>query len=118
MNAARRLSPLVRAGRVLRFAAGFGWEFLRACFEVAGVVLLTPTRRLRPGFLVYPAGELTRLEALLLSYCITLTPGTTTADYDPERGHMIVHSLGIQSDEQVRDGIKRRLHDPIMAFTR
>jgi len=102
----------------VRFALIFTREFVVANIKVAGVVLFRSRESLHPNFLTYDVTGLTRPEILLLSYCISLTPGTTTVDIAPDFNTLILHSLDADHPGQIRADLDRTLKQNILAFTR
>ena len=66
-----------RALALLVFLAVFGKELLVSNLQLARVVLFRSNASLKPEIFLYPVAGLTKLEILLLSHCITLTPGIT-----------------------------------------
>jgi multisubunit Na+/H+ antiporter MnhE subunit len=55
---------------------------------------------------------------LLLSHCITLTPGTSTIDIENDFRELRLHALDGSDLAGVRAGIKANLEARILAFTR
>lgn len=102
----------------LVFLLVFTREFLVANVKVAGTVLFRSRETLRPNFITYDVTGLTRGEILLLSYCISLTPGTTTVDVAPDFNTLILHALDADQPDQARAEIDRTLKHSILAFTR
>jgi multisubunit Na+/H+ antiporter MnhE subunit len=102
----------------LRFLGRFTWEFLRANVKVAWAVLARPRTALHPNFITYDLTGLRPLEVLLLSYCITLTPGTCTVQIADDFRTLIVHALDADSPEAIRAEIDRTLKQGILSFTR
>lgn len=102
----------------LRFAVIFLREFLLACWQLFRAALWLPVRDLRPRVIIYEADGLRPFEALLLSHCISLTPGTTTADVSPDLRRFTLHVLECHDPDAVRDHIDRTLLRGILAFTR
>lgn len=108
-------------GRVSTFL-GFAWAFLRE-FVVSNlalirVVLFRPRDRIHPGFLLYDVSELTSLEVVILTHCVTLTPGTTTVDVVDEGRTLVLHALDAGDPEAIRRGIDRGLREPLLRWTR
>lgn len=101
-----------------RFGFLFTREFIVANFKVAGVVLFRSRESLHPNFLTYDVTGLTRHEILLLSYCISLTPGTTTVNITPDFNTLILHSLDADHPDQIRAELDRTLKRHLLAFTR
>jgi multisubunit Na+/H+ antiporter MnhE subunit len=61
---------------------------------------------------------LSKFEILLLSHCITLTPGTSTIDIENDFRELRLHALDGSDLAGVRAGIKANLEARILAFTR
>jgi multicomponent Na+:H+ antiporter subunit E len=100
------------------FLIVFTREFLVANIKVAGTVLFRSREALHPNFITYDVTGLTRPEILLLSYCISLTPGTTTVDVTPDFNTLVLHALDADQPDQARAEIDRTLKRSILAFTR
>lgn len=103
---------------LLRFLVIFCREFVMANAKVAWVVLFRSKHSLEPDFITYDVGGLTRMEILVLSYCISLTPGTTTVDISPDFRTLILHALDASRPDAVRAGIDRILKRNVLSFTR
>lgn len=102
----------------VRFLLVFTREFLVANVKVAGVVLFRSRESLHPNFITFDVAGLTPAEILLLSYCITLTPGTTTVEVAADFQTLVVHSLDAEQPDQIRAELDRTLKQSILAFTR
>lgn len=100
------------------FLVVFSRELLVSNLQLARVVLFHPARSLSPEIFLYPVAGLTRVEILILSHCVTLTPGTSTIDIEDDFTHLRLHVLDGADIAAVRDGIKRNLEERILAFTR
>ncbi|MCP5141866.1 MAG: Na+/H+ antiporter subunit E [Chromatiales bacterium] len=72
------------------FIAFYLYESMRGGLDVAGRVL-SPTARLRPGFIDYPSTLRSPAAQLLFANSVSLLPGTLTADLDGAR--LRVHVL-------------------------
>lgn len=107
-----------RSWALLRFVLSFGWQFLKANFSVAAAVLLRSRDSLNPNFLTYNVADLRPGEILLLTYCITLTPGTVTIRVSDTQDCLIVHALDADHPDEIRRQIDRDLKAPILRFTR
>jgi multicomponent Na+:H+ antiporter subunit E len=102
----------------IRFLAVFLREFVIANLKVAYTVLFRSRASLHPNFVTYDTSGLRPHEILILSYCITLTPGTTTVDIAEDFKVLIFHALDADNPDQIRAGIDRRLKTAILRFTR
>ncbi|HMP81940.1 MAG TPA: Na+/H+ antiporter subunit E [Verrucomicrobiota bacterium] len=102
----------------VRFVLVFTREFVVANGKVAWMVLFRSRESLHPNFLTYDVTGLTRHEILLLSYCISLTPGTTTVDVSPDFKTLVIHALDADNPDDIRAEVRRTLERSILAFTR
>jgi multicomponent Na+:H+ antiporter subunit E len=100
------------------FLIVFAREFLLACKQLFRAALWLPRSRLAPRIIIYDTAGLSKLEALLLSHAISLTPGTTTVDISPDFRHFTLHVLECHDPDAVREGIDRTLKRGLLAFTR
>jgi multisubunit Na+/H+ antiporter MnhE subunit len=101
-----------------RFLLIFTREFIVANAKVIWTVLFRSKRSLHPNFLTYDVAGLTRPEILLLSYCISLTPGTTTVVVTEDYRTLIIHALDADTPDEIRASIDRTLKRGILSFTR
>ena len=117
--------PVLRSGDYVRrviaaniFVVVFAWEFISACVQLIRLTLFVPVERLRPDFLIYDVSGLNRLEILLLSHCVSLTPGTCTVDISHDFSRLYLHVLDCPDPAAVRRDIDNTLKRGILAFTR
>jgi multisubunit Na+/H+ antiporter MnhE subunit len=96
--------------------------FLRALIlanlQLAKTILFERREDLAPGFLTYPVEQLSKLEILVLSHCITLTPGTTTVEISPDFTRLTLHALDARDAGATLRGIRLGLEAPILRWTR
>lgn len=102
----------------LRFTILFAQEFLLANFSVAATVLLRSRDALHPNFITYDIRDLRPGEILLLTYCITLTPGTMSIRVTDDFSSLIIHALDAEEPDRIRQSIDLRIRKPMLAFTR
>ncbi len=107
-----------RAAALLRFVLGFLGEFLKANLSVAARVLFRSNQSLAPDFVTYDVSGLTPGEILIMSYCITLTPGTTTVQISEDFRTLTFHALDAQDPEELRRNLDRNLKTPLLRLTR
>lgn len=107
-----------RVMAAVRFIGRFCREFAVANFTVAAVVLCRSREDLYPGYLTYDITGLTPLEVLVLSHCISLTPGTTSVEIEDDGRTLLLHALDAKDPEEVRRSIDRMLKEPMLAWTR
>lgn len=108
-------------GRVwgfLRFLFLFAREMWNSTKAVADAVLRGDVDEMHPNLLTLDTRDLSGLEILLLTHCITLTPGTCTVDVAEDKSWILVHALDGRHPQAVRESIESALRDPILRFTR
>lgn len=100
------------------FLGVFAREMWNSTKGVADTVLRQEVDDLHPNLITLDSSDLSPLEILLLTHCITLTPGTTSVDVDPDKRWILIHALDGRHPEAVRQGIESSLRDAILRFTR
>lgn len=117
--------PVLDSGNYVRrmlagaaFTGVFLREFVMACAQLIRLTLLTSAGRLRPDFIIYDVSGLTRVEILLLSHCVSLTPGTNTVDISRDFTRIYLHVLDCPDPAAVRASIDGTIRRGILAFTR
>ncbi|MDP6152735.1 MAG: Na+/H+ antiporter subunit E [Phycisphaeraceae bacterium] len=109
---------MVRAINFIRYIMIFLYELTIANIQVARLVL-SPTLRIRPGFLSVPMEAQTDLEVTSLANSITLTPGTISVHVPDDRHAIVIHVLNIGKDEEaIRRSVKTQLESNILRWTR
>jgi multisubunit Na+/H+ antiporter MnhE subunit len=105
----RRLLALAMLGiNFLKEVVVSGWVTAR--------IILAGPRGLRPGFVRLAYGDLPEGAASLLAALVTLTPGTTVVDIDPERREFLMHLLDLDQAEATLAAIRRDFLAPIRAL--
>jgi multicomponent Na+:H+ antiporter subunit E len=99
---------LVRTRRVAGFLMFYILEVIRANLRMA-VDTLAPRLVTRPGVVAVPldARTNTDTELMLLSNLITLTPGTLSIDFSPDRRILYVHAMDIPNDDA--EALRRKI---------
>jgi multicomponent Na+:H+ antiporter subunit E len=100
------------------FLVLFTKELLLANIAVAKSVLLQPRAALAPGFLTYDLRGLTPFEIVVLTHCITLTPGTTSVEIAADNTEVVLHALDARDPEAVRASVLHGLEKPLLRWTR
>jgi multicomponent Na+:H+ antiporter subunit E len=100
------------------FLAIFAREMWNSTKAVAIAVFRTPVSELHPNLVTLDTKGLTGFEILLLTHCITLTPGTTSVDVAEDHSWILVHALDGRKPKEVRSSIEGALRDSILRFTR
>lgn len=113
-----RWSVLRRVLHFFVFIACFLRALVAANLEIAKHVLFTKTRDLAPGFIDYPLDDLSDFEVIVLSHCITLTPGTTSVELSRQDRRILVHAFDARDPEGTVADIKRQLEAPLLRWTR
>lgn len=80
---------------------------------ITAMLILRGGKTLQPGFVRMPYGDLGETAADLLGALVSLTPGTTTVDIDPERRELLLHLLDVTRAERTLDSIRRDFLLPV-----
>lgn len=78
-----------------------------ANFTVARRVI-GPTEVLRPAFVQVPLAAQSDMAITVLASVVSLTPGTVSADLEPDRRHLLVHVLDLEDEAALIATIKTR----------
>lgn len=97
----------------LRFGLIVLWDIVVANVQVASLILFRRPRSLTPEFLVIPLDIRSPYAIAILAGTITMTPGTVSADLDPERRYLLVHGLSVDDPEEMIANIKQRYEAPL-----
>ena len=73
---------------------------------MAITVFSVPVKDLHPNLVTLDTRGLSGLEILLLTHCITLTPGTTSVDVAEDKSWIMVHALDGRKPKDVRASIE------------
>ena len=96
----------------------FTKELTVANYQVAKLVL-SPSAKLRPGFVAVPLNAVTDFEITSFANSITLTPGTISVHISEERDVIVSHAIDVGEDlDALRRGVKDSLEAHILRFTR
>jgi len=106
---------VTRPGALVLLAVRFLRDVVVSGWVTARIILQDPAR-LQPGFVRMPYGDLDETGAALLAALVTLTPGTTAVDLDPERREILLHLLDVRRSETVLEGIRRDFERPLRAL--
>ncbi|MFO1419859.1 MAG: Na+/H+ antiporter subunit E [Candidatus Competibacteraceae bacterium] len=96
----------------LALALRFPVEVARSGWATARLIL-TGGANLQPGFARMSCAGLSDTGAVVLGLLITLTPGTTTVDIDPQRGELLLHLLDTRDVEDALAAIQRDFVRPV-----
>jgi multicomponent Na+:H+ antiporter subunit E len=93
-------------------------ELTMANYQVAKLVL-SPSAKLKPGFIAVPLTATTDLEITGFANSITLTPGTISVIVPDDRSAIVMHAIDVGDDlDALRQGTKDALEAPILRFMR
>jgi multicomponent K+:H+ antiporter subunit E len=101
--------PLVLArffGRVLA-------DILIANINVAALIV-GPSQRIRPGFIVMPLALRGNVGVSLLANTVSLTPGTLSAYLSVDRRHLVIHALEADDPDAIIATIRERYEQPLL----
>ncbi len=84
---------------------------------ITAMIILRGGKALQPGFVRMPYGDLGGTAATFLGALVSLTPGTTTVDIDPERREMLLHLLDVTRAEQTLASIRRDFLLPVRTLS-
>ncbi len=102
----------------VRFCFIFLREFVAANIDLARTVLFQTKEELHPNFLTLDVSGLHRWEILLLTHCISLTPGSTSVQISEDFKTVLVHALAAEDPAAVRRQINQNLRQAILEFSR
>lgn len=90
----------------------FLWQVI-VSGAVTAWLIVRPGRRPRPGLVRMRYSNLSDAGVAIMGCLISLTPGTTTIDIDPERGELLLHMLDVEDAAGAVDGIRREFEAPL-----
>ena len=108
--------------RRIAYAVVYFFKFMKeltmANYQVAKLVL-SPSAKLKPGFVAVPLTATTDFEITSFANSITLTPGTISVHVPDDRKVFVMHAIDVGDDlDALRRGTKDALEAPILRFTR
>lgn len=121
LRAGRDAQPrafLRRAPGFLVFLVLFARELVLANIAMAKVVIFQKPETLKPEFFLYDLTGLSSAEIVILTHCISLTPGTTSVDVSEDETRVLVHGLDVSDASEICLGIKKTLERPLLGWTR
>ncbi len=106
----------VRFGRPWLLLRLFGHvliDIVVANVEVA-LLVLGPTKRLRPAFIEVPLDSTHEIALTALISIVSLSPGTLCAELSDDRTRLIVHVLDLDDETALVASIKSRYETPLL----
>jgi multicomponent Na+:H+ antiporter subunit E len=100
------------------FGIWFMFAFLTSNIKIAWAVMTRPNHKIQPNIFTINVTDLTTTEIVILSQCITLTPGTTTVKISDDQNILYVHAFDGEETNEERLAIENGLLKKILNFTR
>lgn len=88
----------IRSWRIARFAAYFGYEFLKSNALVLWEIV-TPTTHATPALLKVPVRSRSMVEIVSIGNLVNLTPGTLTIELTLDPPTLYVHGMFVRDPE-------------------
>lgn len=105
--------PCLRRPLVLaRYIVTLLYDIIIANLIVA-LLILGPTRRLRPAFIRLPLELKSDFAVTVLAHTISLTPGTVSSDLSADRKTLLIHALDVADEAELVGRIKKRYEAPL-----
>ncbi len=102
-------------GTIMRLAIVVLYDIVASALVVARQIL-GPEERIRPGFVWVPLAIRNPHGVASLASIITMTPGTLSVDFSPDRHHLLVHALHVDDPADLITLVKERYERPLMAI--
>ena len=121
LRAGREAKPRAiwrRAPGFLVFLVLFARELVLANIAMAKVVIFQKPESLKPEFFYYDITGLGPAEIVILTHCISLTPGTTSVEVSEDETRVLIHGLDVSDSSEICLGIKKTLERPLLGWTR
>lgn len=103
---------LSRPDLILQLSIHVLFDIVKANVEVA-IMVLGPTARLRPAFIVVPLDVEHELATTALISIVSLSPGTLCAELSDDRRALLVHVLDLEEEAALVELIKSRYETPL-----
>lgn len=104
---------IVRVGPLVRLIGIVLFDIVVANLRMV-VLILGPTSRLRPQFIVVPVALRQPFAITLFASIISLTPGTVSANLSGDRRLLLVHDLNVEDGDTAVQRMKHRYERPLM----
>ena len=101
----------------LKFFILFIKEFLLSNINMIKIILFKSNADIHPQIIQYHVPDLAPHQTLILSQCITLTPGTTSIDISTDYKTITIHCIDAKNPEAVTQDIDTHLKKPLKEFT-
>lgn len=99
------------------------YDIVVANLQVA-LLILGPSKKLRPAFIKVPIDLTHDMPITILASCVSLTPGTVSAEVypiaeslpegeEPTQRYLLIHALDLKDEEALIKQIKQRYEAPL-----
>jgi multicomponent Na+:H+ antiporter subunit E len=112
------IKPFKKIISAAAFIYSFAMAFILSNFSIAISILFQPIKDMYPNIITLNVTKMTRREVIMLSHCITLTPGTTTIKVDNDFNTLYIHCFNGLDPAGTRESIYKQLAKPIMRLAR
>ncbi|WP_322106360.1 Na+/H+ antiporter subunit E [Paraburkholderia sp. J41] len=102
-----------KPGLLVRLAGHVLYDIVAANVQVA-LLVLGPTKRLRPAFIEVPLDSTHEIALAALISIVSLSPGTLCAELSDDRTRLVVHVLDLDDEAAIVASIKTRYEAPLM----
>ncbi len=109
---------LKRSIGLILFVFYFIKAFILSNITIALSILCRKRKDIYPNIIEVDVDSLEPFEILLLTHCITLTPGTTSVAISDNYKSIFVHAFDGKDPKSVRDSILNELQKPLLRMTR
>ena len=93
----------------------FASSMLLSAWATSRIILVSSDAP-RRGFARFAYDDLNDASVVLLAAMVTLTPGTSTVDIDPERRELLLHVLDSDDIEALTSAIQRDFIPPLRSL--
>lgn len=107
-----------RAVAAVLLALRFVWAVVVSGVQTLGVILRhgLGAQAAQPGFVRVTYAPLSPFGTAVLGGLVSLTPGTTVVEIDPERHEMVMHLLDVRGAEAAVRTMRRDFEPPLRAW--
>lgn len=103
---------LRKTWRLVPYLVNLLWDILKSNFTVALLILRSPAR-LQPAFIRYPVNLTNEFALTMLASTISLTPGTVSTGFSPDRKTLLIHALHVEDEDALIRHIQSRYERPL-----
>jgi multicomponent Na+:H+ antiporter subunit E len=89
------------------------YELVKSSLQVAWEIV-TPQQLSHPQIITVPIDCVNKVEVMLLTSLISITPGTLFIDFNQDESAMMIHSMFAHNPKHVHDFIKRQLEPKVL----